>query len=375
MPVSDSITGWFIRNILLPNAEDIRSAGFVLSKFSEGGQTISLREFFFPESFYTIFETKIAKKLGKKGEQSLYSVGKKFGHRYAKLSYFKKSNQLDRKHFEDFMYMFTRYIEVIYAKKLSHKIIHEKKLIELTADSYVGCEKNGLGYLLLIGAWTGGWSFLMDDPHVEGVQTKCQGRGDKECKLICAPESNLKKSGLSVLCESSLDDLQEDYKTYSILNQVYPTVNNNYSLRELIENKIFDYQSGKLFYNKERMVGIEASMYYMVDNGFSKNKITKVILFESAFDSGKAISAGKDILFVQRFLAGIGFGDVQVVSAGKNYEVAFNHFPWTVFSQDCDFTLLSGFTSGMLSGCSNKKIILSKVSKIVGGDGFHVRLA
>ncbi|MFH1784847.1 MAG: hypothetical protein ABH842_00300 [Candidatus Micrarchaeota archaeon] len=367
MPVGDSVTSWFIRNIVLPNAEDITHPGYILSKFSEGGQTISLREFFFPESFYVEFEKSIAKKFGKKGEAKLYSVGKRFGYRYAVLSYFKKYGDLGKKKFQEFLYMFVRYIEVIYAKKLQHKMDAEKKLLELTADSYVCCEKNGYGYLLLIGAWLGIWAFLMDDKKIEGVQVECQGRGDKRCKLVCKP------NGTS-FTEENMDDLEEDQGTYALLNTVHPSTNDNYSLKELIENQIFTYQSGRLFFDKERMVGIEASLYYMVDNAFS-DKSSNDILFTSAFNSGKKISVGKDVIFVQRFLACIGFGDVQIIPNGKKFQVIFNHFPWTRFSEECKFTLLAGFTSGLLSGCTGKKISFTKISKSVEADGFHVQMA
>ena len=50
MAIQDSVTSWFIQNIVLPNAEDMRNPGYILSKFTDQGKTITLREFFFPRS-------------------------------------------------------------------------------------------------------------------------------------------------------------------------------------------------------------------------------------------------------------------------------------------------------------------------------------
>ena len=156
------------------------------------------------------------------------------------------------------MYMFTRYIEVIYAKQLKHKIEYKSRLLEVEADSYVCCAKNGLGYLLLIGPWTGGWSFIVGKP-IDGIQIACQGRGDKRCRLVCAPPAQLKKMKLKPLTESDMNGLDEDMEKYGALNAVYPTTNGNDSMITLIESGVFRYQRGQMFLGDKRMVGIESA--------------------------------------------------------------------------------------------------------------------
>jgi len=374
MPIKDSVTSWFIQNIVLPNAEDIRNPGYILSKFTDQGKNIALREFFFPEKFYADLETRIVKKLGKAGEKRLYSIGKRFGYRYAMISRYPKAGAIGAKKTDEFMYMFTRYIEVVYARQLSHRIEPQKKLLELEGDSYAGCSRNGIGYLLLNGAWTGVWSFISDDNAIDGIQPACQGRGDPKCRLLCAPNPLLKKMGFSPLTEPDMGGLEEDYGKYDMLNAVHPTSNNNHSLRTLIEAGIFRYERGKLFFDDARMVGIEFSMYYLIDNGFSNDAKTREILYGAAFDSGREISSGKDVTFVQRFLSGIGFGDVQVIVAANRYRVLFFHFPWASFAKGCRFTILSGFASGLLSGASGKKVSLKRFSMSEAQDGYHVKI-
>lgn len=376
MTIKDSVTSWFIQNIVLPNAEDIRNPGYILSKFTDKGKEISLREFLFPERFYSEFETKIVKALGRKGRQRLYSIGKRFGYRYAMISRYNRLSTLKKKGLEDFMYLSARYIEVMYARKLEHRIDFEKRLITVSADSYVGCEKNGLGYLLLIGSWTGVWSYLIEDSTVEGIQLECQGRGDKICRLVCAPIAELKEIGnigTDIVSEPDISGLEEGYSKYEFMNRVYPSANKNSSLKTLIETGTFRYDRGKLFFGSERMVGIEFSTYYMIDNGFSKDKLTRKILYDTAFEAGKEIGSGKDPLFVQRFLSSLGFGDAQVIMEKGRFKVRLFHFPWSSMANGCDFTILSGFTSGLLSGAS-KKTQEFKVTAYEGSDGFHIKM-
>jgi len=376
MAIQDSVTSWFIQNIVLPNAEDMRKPGYILSKFTDQGKTIALREFFFPESFYIELEARVSRELGIKGEKLLYSIGKRFGFRYAKLSHYPKADSIGEKKLDEFMYMFTRYIEVIYARQLKHRIDFKNRLLEVDASSYVCCAKNGIGYLLLIGPWTGGWSFIVGDNSIDGVQVTCQGRGDRRCRLVCAPAPLLKRMKLKPLAEPDIGGLDEDMERYGKFNEVYPTANGNDSLVTLIESGIFRYRRGQLFLGERRMVGIESSMHYMIDDAFSKDRKTRKILFETAFSAGKEIGKGKEAAFVQRLLSGIGFGDVQIVSVkGGGYSVMFFHFPWTAFAKDCRFTMLTGFASGLLSGVCGKDIGLKDVSKTEAEDGFHVQLA
>jgi hypothetical protein len=374
MAIQDSVTSWFIQNIVLPNAEDMRNPGYILSRFTDQGKTIALREFFFPERFYIELEIRIAKDLGAKGEKLLYSIGKRFGYRYAGLSRYPIADSVGEKKLDEFMYMFTRYIEVIYARQLKHRIDFKSRLLELEADSYVCCAKDGMGYLLLIGPWTGGWAHIMGDSSIEGIQIACQGRGDKRCRLFCAPAPVLKGMKLKPPAEPDMYDLGEDMGKYGQLNAVYPSENGNGSMVALIENGIFRYERGQLFFGDKRMVGIESSMQYMIDDCLSRSAKTRKILFDTAFSAGKDMGKGREAAFAQRLLSGIGFGDAQVVSVKGGYKVMLFHFPWTAFSKDCRFTTLAGFVSGLLSGVHGKDIILKKVSKTEAENGFHVQL-
>jgi hypothetical protein len=312
--------------------------------------------------------------LGPKGEKLLYSIGKRFGYRYANLSRYPEAGSISEKKLEEFMYMFTKYIEAVYARQLKHKIIFKERLLELDAVSYVGCSNGGPGYFLLIGPWTGGWSYIMGSASIEGVQTACQGKGDKGCRLIIGPANILKKKGLAPLAEPNLRGLDEDMEKYSRLNAVHPSSNGNRSMVSLIEDGVFRYRSGQLFFGGQRMVGIESSLLCMIDNGLSKNAKTRRILFETSFLAGKDMGKGKDPAYAQRILAGIGFGDAQVVAVKGGYKAMLFHFPYNVFSKDCGFIALSGFVSGLLSGVTGKDIFLRKVSKTEAEDGFHVQL-
>jgi len=49
---------------------------------------------------------------------------------------------------------------------------------------YIVCRKNGRGEIFSEGGIAGIWSYVCQDPTIEAVQIKCQGREDKWCEVI-----------------------------------------------------------------------------------------------------------------------------------------------------------------------------------------------
>jgi len=60
---------------------------------------------------------------------------------------------------------------------------------------YIVCRKNGRGEIFSEGGIAGIWSYVCQDPTIEAVQIKCQGRGDPECEVIAAPYKEPVKMG------------------------------------------------------------------------------------------------------------------------------------------------------------------------------------
>ena len=261
MVIKDKVCAWFMRNILLPRVEIIDNPGFVICKFAPH-KRVTLRDIFIGESSLQNLENSM-----KSYQKILYGIGKKFGHIYASISTLPQISETSKKEFLKFANWMVRYIETLYASKLSHKADCDNKIFEIKMYDYIICRKNGLGYLFSTGGIAGIWAYVVEDKTVEAVQPKCQGRGDEECKVIAAPYKTLVKMGYKPMRCTKLETLELD-KEYGQFNQIRPTKWAKQSLKDLIDSGFFKYRHGQVTYQKERFFLCEASFMYVLEKEF-----------------------------------------------------------------------------------------------------------
>lgn len=375
MPVKDRITGWFIKNIVIPRMEVIDNPGYIILRFTEKGRETYLRELFFPESIIVELERNVVDKYGNEGERTLYSAGKKFGYRYTLISRYPNINEVSMERINKFIYYFLKYMESTYAHKLDYDIDLAEREYTMVMDSYIVCEKNGIGLIMSSGGSAGVWSYMMNDPYIEGVQIDCQGRGDDKCKIICAPMDYLKRQNIRFFKEPCLDNLELS-KDYRKINEIRPTKYAKLSLKNLIDNKFFEFSEGIVKRGKERYFLCEASLIYLLESEIKSNLGSSKILFDTSFDFGVKVSemeTNQDFnKFLTDYVSALGWGDISLLRKGGKYSVVSRFFPWTKYSQDSDLIIFSAFMSGLLSGFLNKDIRLNKVNKNLVGSSFTV---
>lgn len=366
MSIKDSVVSWFINRILIPKIEIIDHPGFIITSFSEKTRETYLRDMFLEERLFSLIEKKIVKEYGDKGRKALYSAGKKFGYIYASLSNFP---QLDgnKNDFLNFCYFLVRYVTSINAVEASHEIDLERKRFTIEFDGYSICRENGLGYIMTSGGIAGIWSYLVKDKTVEGIEVKCQGRGDKNCFLIVQPLKEFKKDKLVPFTETDLDKLTFT-KDYKKLNQIRKTKFAKNSLKTLLNAHIFKYSKGFLTYKDLRYFYCESHVLYYLEKELSKLPGGEKILFDACFEFGgflqKQSKEKSYKKFITDYFSALGWGDVVVIEKEK-LTIASVYYPWSIYSKDSNYTIFRGVISGFISACLKKKVKFSKVRKTI----------
>ena len=362
MPVKDKIVDWFIRNIVIPRQEIIDKPGHIILKISKKGATTNLRELAFPERILISTENKVSEQYGEKGKRILYSIGKKFGYRYASSSFFPTLRDSSEKNIQDFYYYLVRYIESTYAHRLTHQIDTKHKFVSMSLDGYICCSENGLGYIMTDGGVAGICAFLFNEPKIEGIQTTCQGRGDKLCTLLCGPPDVLSTKGVEIFTETDLSGLNI-LPEYNKINSLRESRYTSKSLRELLDSKLLKYKGGFITGPSGRYSLIEASLMYIMELELSK--LNPNLLFEISKDFGQSLVYKKmsdDELFVYLscFVSAMGFGDFMLLRKSGHFSFTCRSFPWTRFSDRSTYSLIRGIVSGVLSEGLSEDISFNK---------------
>mgnify|MGYP006282884515 CR=1 FL=1 len=365
MPIKGKLVSWYIKNILIPGQQKIEKPGFIVKSFDTGQYN---RDILIPED--------LIKEVEKEFKETLYKTGKFFGYRLGLISRLPRYPETSKKKFKKFAYFFTRYIESLYSSGIEEEIDFDNKLYKLNAKNYVVCRKNGLGYLFSSGGIAGIWSYVNKNEDIEGVQIKCEGRGDDHCEVICAPKEVLKNKNLD-FNEAEIDEeyvkLSKDYKAFNKIREARHTEN---SLKDLMDIGFFEYSDGKISHNEKRYILSEASLVYFLGMECSKHEDGEDKLFKLSFDHGKQLAEGEDCEdienFVQEYLSACGWGDTFIKKKDGNYIVYGYLFPWTRFWNETSFPIYRGIISGLLSGFKEENIILDKIEKDIKGEGFTV---
>ncbi len=367
MKIKDPIIGWFIRNIVIPETEIIKHPAFIICRVSEKKESTYLRELFLPEGLYWRLEKEIVNEIEKEGHQVLYKIGKIFGYLYSKMSNFPKT----KKEVRGFIPYFIKYMEATYAKNINYKV--EDYVYKMFMRDYIVCRYSGTGHFFSDGGSAGVWAWMLQDPTIEAVQPKCQGRGDKECEVIAAPYDTLVEMGYKPMrCKIDNMEIPKVDETYMEMNKIRKTKWARNSLRSLIDSGFFEYHHGQVTYKGERFFLCEASFMYILERELAKVKNGLRILWDVSFDFGKRLAevSGKQdpCKFIMDFFPALGFGDILAVRKGEKYEVYVNYFPWLEWWKDVDFTMFRGVLSGVISGFTGKRVELKKVEKEVSNN-------
>ncbi len=366
MVVKDKIVTWFIRNVIIPKNEVINHPGFIVLKISMEKEITNLREIFLPEIVISELEKLIVEKYKERGKQVLYSAGKKFGYRYALISNYPSTE--NQKEHKEFSYFLVRYLEAIYASKVDYKLDYKIRKFELEAKDWIVCHENGLGYVLSNGVGAGMLSYAFRDTAIEGVQTKCQGRGDDRCEIVCAPEKYFMDNKIKFLRERDLSNLEILQKEYNSINEIRPVQFATNSFEKLLDSGFLKQKGGVITAKEGRYMLLEASLMYLLERELKKLKGGLDVLWDVSAEFGKKLAeiSGKDdpAAIIMDLFPALGFGDIYVEKLGESkYRIFVNYFPWTKWADDVDFTMFRGMLSGVISGSLGKKVGLKKVEK------------
>jgi hypothetical protein len=375
MVIKDNLVSWFIRNLVMPKNEIIDNPGFIVTQFTDRGKNTFLRELFYPEQIFVDLEKRIIEKYGDTGKQILYSSGKKFGYSYSAASNFSKINSVSKKDFEGFVYLFMRYAECMWANKLSHKMDYSTTKFEAEMDNYIICKKNGCGYLMMSGTVGGFWSYMCEDSSIESIHPKCQGRGDGKCVVLCAPKMYLNGK---IFEETDLRVLDSGPK-YREINKIRKTDFATASFKDLIYSKLFKQEKGVISHAGFRHFLCESSMFYFLEKELAKLKDGEAILFDSAFDYGKALASeqggakGNMKKYAMDYMSAIGWGDLLISIHNNKYSCVSKFFPWTELASEVHFVLFRGLVSGLLSAYIGRDVRLTGVQTNLLGNFLTVK--
>ncbi len=372
--MKDQVVSWFLRNVLLPKMEDIENPGFLVLRLSGKKGETNLREIMFPEDLLAAIEKKAVETYGDAGRQAMYSTGKKFGWEYASASNFNRKGESSLHDIESLAYNLVRYIECSYASKLEHEFDVDKELFKIRMDNYVICSKDGLGYLMGSGGISGIWAYVMQNKAVDGAETKCQGRGDSMCEVVCGPPEVLKGLGIETkLKETSLTD-RKLTPEYLALNKIVKTSYATKSLKEMVSSGMFEYAHGIMKFKENRYFLLESSCAYILEQELSKLEGGEDLIFQSAFDFGKSLvtRTHQNLSFITDYMSALGWGDVYVSLKDKAYRVISSHYPWSDYSKGSRFIIFRGLASGLLSGIVGKEIRLAKTESSLSSGSLDI---
>jgi len=359
--IKDRTLRWFIQHVIIPRREIIDRPGFIVNTLG-GKKDVFLREVILPERLIEDIENLIAEKYGLEGRKRLYSAGKKFGYAYASLSDFPTIETTPGKRLSSFADTVVRYIETLYAEKLSHRIDASKKSFVLDAVDYIVCRHNGRGHIMTEGGISGIWAYCMQEPSIEGYQIQCQGRGDAQCKVVCEPIDFLREEIESPLTETSLEEVFQD-ENYKEMNMFRETYHAKVSLADLINCGVVSYERGKLIFNGERYFPVDSHLLYFMEREISSLDEGEEDLFNVCFKWASDLASTGEYTpeyLITEFLPSLGFGEILITGGKEQPVVVINYYPWTIFSKESNYPIIKGILSGILSVDCGRDVSLKK---------------
>jgi len=344
---------------LIEKTEDINIPGFIVTKLTGNSSELLLRDVFLPEDLFVKIEDSLVREYGEKGQQVLYSAGKKGGHAYAALSNFTRKSQVSIAEFEAFGWILMEFIGGTYASDVEIDLNTSQKRLEIRFKDFVICEKNGKGYFMTEGGIAGIWSYLIEDPTIEAIQLNCQGRGEKECHILIQPRQNFTTPIIYNVTDLPVLTYSDEYQLY---NKIHKTEYITLTLNELIQDQFGEYSNGKILIKKIRYFEFDPTILYILEQEISSMPGGEKILFEVAYETGKNVLnslSNPSIQLIMDFMGVLGWGETIILENGDNYNINIRYFPWTPYSVNSRYIIFRGWLSGMLSQLTGKDIRLN----------------
>ena len=317
MHLTDNLYSMYIRHILLPKMEDFSTAGYVFTKLTRDSKEIMLRDVFVPEEWVSELEIKTIEKYGIEGRKLLYTIGKNGGYTYARLSGIETiMTKPDRKEFEEYLRLLLLLIAGTYGAELDYELNLEMKTVRQSYSRFVVCEKNGIGEIVIAGSATGIGAWMIQDTTMEGVQTECIGRGDRQCTVLLGPPEVIESKGYIPFRVPQLMkiDLTREYLTF---NMPQPTVHARKSLEDLINYKVVEFKDGKITFHNKRYFEWDSHYIYFLEYLYNDQEM----LFELTKQYYKKV--GEEIVnllkkdYISDNLCAMGWGDILIYSGPK----------------------------------------------------------
>jgi len=377
MDLTDSVVRLYIQKFIMPRALIFDKPGFVDFKIS-GKTQIFVRQLLFPESFFVNLEREVINKYGEKGAQILYSIGKRFGYSFAQVGRFENIKDHPGNSVKKWITIACKFVEGTYASEISNQANIEKETIDVIFRNFAICRKLGYDWFIAIGGGAGVMAWILQNPKIEGVlyDGKFEDNGDHFCRLRYAPPAMLEElkgkiCGGKILTETGVDDLTPNFVDYLRFNAEVG-IKYKKSFKDFLDARLFDYKRGVITYGDERFFLLTVDALYLLELGFGKENMQKVI-FDNAFKVGKEIFSNKlnNISDILGLLSALGWGEPIDFSTKQKFKVIINHFPWTKWYAMVDHVLISGFLSGVFSNVYKKNIIF----RLKGHDLTHNSLS
>jgi predicted hydrocarbon binding protein len=348
----------------MPRAQVLDQPGFIVFKMG-GKSKIYSRQILFPESFLVDLESELINKFGDSARSSLYKAGKKFGHVFASMgNFFTYKNFSENNKLIEYIGLLNNFIEGTYAKKMSFVSDLSLLKFDFTLDNFISCNKSGQGYFLPTGAAAGLLCYLFERDDIEGVQIKCQGKGEKACLVTYAPEDYFKKSNISFLPANPFEKIkvQSDYANW---NRIQPTKYSKKSFQMLLNAKHFTYDQGVIQKESQRYFIFEASGVYILENELKSNPDFLSVLSEVSIKQGKLLweIGAKDTSALCDLLTSFGWGDVFIIKKSNKFLVNIDYYPWTSLFDKSEFTIIQGILKGALSKIDGRDIAFNSSKK------------
>jgi len=362
MDIKDDVVRLYVKRFVIPRALIFDKPGFVDFKIS-GKTNVFARQLLVPETFFVLLEEQIVKKYGEKGKRALYSIGKKFGYSFSQLGRFENINDHPGDAIKDWIIIASKFVEGTYASEITQKTNVKEKVVDFSLKNFVICRRLGYDFFLATGGAAGVIAWLLQDKTIEGYYY--DNKFEKEehrCKVKCAPADSFKKS-YNIFRETDLDDLAQNIQMYNKFNEEV-IVRYTKSFSNYLDARVFDYRNGIILLNsnKERFFLMEVQCIYLLELILKENSMYTGI-FDIAYTMGETLFGqfGTKIQPLLELMTALGWGEIILLpEPNDRIKIVINHFPWTKWYKDIDYSIINGFLSGMFSKIYKRKIKFNK---------------
>ena len=352
MGIKDTFVSLYIKKFVMPHSLVIDKPGFV--NFNLSGKTsMFARQVIMPESFLVGLESRLISKFGDKGKQMLYSLGKKFGYRFALIGNFIKRGDVPESELAEFVGIVSKFVEGTYASEISGDFDVPNSSIRYRLKNFIVISKLGYGYFLPVGGTAGLVARLFNDSSIEVINSSKDGEYDI---LECAPLEKLKQKFSNLLVEDDLSGLEVEPE-YAPVNQVQE-ISSATSFKQLLDSGYFSYADGIIKHGDQRYFLLEISGWYLLEKELSKNAEAMNVLCECAIETGRDLPTTGSTAEICQILTATGWGNPMILSSSGKASVVMTHVPWTKYYLEVKFSILNGFLSGMLSRVYGREVRL-----------------